>query len=96
MNHVRRIAATLLYWLLLFPTPMARAAEPSKWPGVDETVVERFAEELGGEVHDPLINTDQGDLLLFLFALAGAVGGFVAGYLWHKLFVAGKKDGGVD
>jgi ABC-type cobalt transport system substrate-binding protein len=69
----------------------AMAAEPKKWPGVDETVVEKYAKELGREARDPYINTDQGDLLLFLFALAGAVGGFICGYHWHKLFVAGKK-----
>jgi cobalt/nickel transport system permease protein/cobalt/nickel transport protein len=67
------------------------AEEQKKWPGVDETVVEKYAKELGREARDPYINTDQGDLLLFLFALAGATGGFICGYYWHKLFVAGKK-----
>lgn len=56
-----------------------------KWPGVDESVVERFAKEHGREAKDPLLNTDQGDLLLFVFLLAGAVGGFVAGYYWKTL-----------
>lgn len=56
-----------------------------KWPGVDETVIERFAEEHGREAKEPLINTDQGDLLLFVFLLAGAIGGFVAGYYWRTL-----------
>ena len=40
--------------------------------------------------------TDQGDLLLFLFALAGGIGGFSMGYYWHKVFVAGKKDRGPE
>lgn len=72
----------------------ASAEEPAKWPGVDETVVEKFAKELGREPRDPYINTDRGDLLLFLFALAGGIGGFIMGYYWHKVFVAGKAGAG--
>jgi len=70
----------------------AQEEEKPKWPGVDETVVGKYAKELGREPRDPFINTDQGDLLLFLFALAGGIGGFSMGYYWHKVFVAGKKD----
>lgn len=83
----------LLFWLLmLVAVPPAPAEEPSKWPGVDETVVEKYAGELGYAAREPYINTDQGDLLLFLFALAGTVGGFIMGYNWHKVFVAGKQQ----
>lgn len=56
-----------------------------KWQGVDESVIERFAKSFGIEPKEPLINTDQGDLLLFLFLTAGAVGGFIAGYYWRVL-----------
>jgi len=56
-----------------------------KWPGVDETVIEKYAEEHGREAAELLINTDQGDLLLFVFLLAGAVGGFFGGYYWRML-----------
>ncbi len=58
-----------------------------KWPGVDETVVEKFAKEQGREAREPLIKTGHGDLLLFLFLIAGAVGGFAAGYYWRMLIV---------
>lgn len=58
---------------------------PSKWAGVDETVVERVAEAAGRPARAPFINTDQGDLLLFLFLLAGAVGGFIGGYAYKGL-----------
>ena len=44
-----------------------------------------MAKEQGREAREPIINTDQGDLLLFVFLLAGAVGGFVAGYYWRRL-----------
>jgi len=39
-----------------------------------------------------LLNTDQGDLLLFLFLLAGAVGGFVMGYCFRGLFPPRRQD----
>jgi cobalt/nickel transport system permease protein len=58
-----------------------------KWPGVDETVVEKYAKEHGREARDPLVNTDQGDLLLFVFLIAGTAAGFAAGYYWRILMV---------
>jgi len=95
---MRRFSAflTLLLCLLLTAAAGAQEEEKPKWPGVDETVVGKYAKELGREARDPFINTDQGDLLLFLFALAGTAGGFVMGYYWHKVFVAGKKDGDAE
>jgi ABC-type cobalt transport system substrate-binding protein len=60
-----------------------------KWPGVDESVIEKVAKEHGREAREPFINTDQGDLLLFVFLLAGAVGGFIGGYYWRAL--VGKR-----
>ena len=62
------------------------ARNPAKWSGVDETVVEKFAEEAGRPPSDPYINTDQGDLLLFFFLLAGIAGGAVGGYYFRELF----------
>jgi cobalt/nickel transport system permease protein len=64
---------------------IAIAAE--KWPGVDESVVEKYAKEHGRPAHEPLINTDQGDLLLFVFLIAGTAAGFAAGYYWRILMV---------
>ena len=63
----------------------AEETKGSKWPGVDETVVEKYAKEHGREAREPFINTDQGDLLLFVFLAAGAIGGFAAGYYWRVL-----------
>jgi len=56
------------------------------WSGVDETVVEKYAREAGRPPRKPLIDTDQGDLLLFCFTVAGTVGGFVGGYYFRELF----------
>ena len=76
----------LVFFLLsLFPVYALAAEKIEKWPGIDESVVEKIAKEHGREAREPIINTDQGDLLLFVFLLAGAVGGFVAGYYWRRL-----------
>lgn len=64
----------------------------SRWDGVDVTVIEKYAAAAGREAWAPFINTDQGDLLLFVFALGGAIGGFTAGYYWRKLMSEKKRD----
>ena len=76
--------------LLALAARLAPAAD-ERWPGVDKTVVEKFAEQSGRRAREPYINTDQGDLLLFLFLTAGAVGGFIAGYTFRGLFPPRKK-----
>ncbi len=67
--------------------------EEGPWGGVDVNVIEKYAAAAGREAREPFINTDQGDLLLFVFALGGAAGGFVAGYYWRRL-ISEKKQGG--
>ena len=85
--------------LLLLCLPGALLAGEKSWTGVDETVVEKYAAQAGRPAREPLINTDQGDLLLFVFALAGAAGGFVGGYCFRALFGPGgskaKEEKGV-
>jgi len=61
-----------------------------RWSGVDETVIEHIAEQAGRPARDPLIHTDHGDILLFICLVAGAAGGFVAGYQYRRLF--GEKS----
>jgi ABC-type cobalt transport system substrate-binding protein len=89
-----------VFLLITLNSSLITSASAAKWGGVDESVVEKYAEEHGREARDPFINTDQGDLLLFVFLLAGAVGGFLAGYYWRELM--GKRhspssvgDGGI-
>jgi ABC-type cobalt transport system substrate-binding protein len=79
-----------LILFLVFIVHSSPVTASDKWPGVDESVVEKFAKEHGREAKEPFINTDQGDLLLFVFLLAGSVGGFVAGYYWKEL-IQNKK-----
>jgi len=62
------------------------------WEGVDKSVIEKVAQEHGRNTHAPFINTGQGDLLLFVFLLAGASGGFMAGYYWHMLISEKQKN----
>jgi len=87
-----KIIGILLVSLLLFAdSHFVFAGESAKWSGVDKSVVEKFAKEHGRNAWTPLIDTDQGDLLLFVFLLAGVAGGFVMGYNFRKLFVK-KQD----
>ena len=71
--------------LFIFCNLSIAVADEEKWTGVDESVVQKIAKEHGREAHKPLINTDQGDMLLFVFLVAGSIGGFVAGYNWKIL-----------
>jgi cobalt/nickel transport system permease protein len=85
------MTALLLSFLILGATLSTTIpAEAAKWAGVDETVIEKVAKEHGREAKAPLIDKEQGDLLLFLFLAAGAIGGFAAGYYWRSL-VGGRR-----
>lgn len=89
----RALGVTALV-LILCCAPLAAASAAEKWQGVDESVVEKVAKEHGREAHRALIDTDQGDLLLFVFLLAGATGGFVAGYNWRNLMSPAARASG--
>ena len=66
--------------------------EEGKWTGIDVSIVGKYAEKYGRPPRDPYINTDQGDLLLFVFTFFGLVGGIIIGYNFRKLFVEGKDQ----
>ncbi|MBS3909554.1 MAG: cobalt ABC transporter permease [Actinobacteria bacterium] len=76
--------------------PFTGQAFAGEWSGVDETVVEHYAEQAGRSARTPFINTDQGDLLLFVFLLAGTIGGFIMGYYWRVVFKGAAKDPEAD
>jgi cobalt/nickel transport system permease protein len=91
---MKKAALILLFAGLLLPGPMLTFGWPASWSGVDETVIEKFAEKAGRPAREPFINTDRGDLILFVFLLAGAVGGFAAGYWFRVLFPPRRKEDG--
>ena len=90
MRHAAVFGALLV--LLLSGAGTLFAAE--QWQGVDEAVVQKIAREHGREAKRPLINSGEGDLQLFAFLMAGAIGGFAAGYYWRVLLEGKKKDAG--
>jgi len=69
----------------------ATLSAAEKWPGVDEAVVNRIAREHGREGRPALVPAAEGDLQLFMFLLAGAAGGFIAGYYWRVLLEGKNK-----
>jgi len=92
-NKILKIGFVLV--VINFCIPMfAFCAE--KWTGVDESVVGKYAKEHGREKRKSFIDTDQGDLLLFVFLLAGVLGGFTAGYYWKVLISEKPMDRGMN
>lgn len=81
---------TIAGLLLIGPGRMPGRA--ASWSGVDETVIEKFAEQAGRKAREPFINTEQGDLLLFVFLVAGMVGGFIGGYNFRILFPPRRRS----
>lgn len=91
MKNRKQLTLGLILLLINCCLPLVAAAE-EKWAGVDDTVVGKYAKEHGREKRVSYINTDQGDLLLFVFLLAGVLGGFTAGYSWCLLVNNKKND----
>jgi cobalt/nickel transport protein len=101
MPERKRKVKIFLLHVILLPTVMYAfyffTLGPRPWTGVDEAVVEKIAGEHGREARKPVIDPGNGDLLLFVFLIAGAAGGFVGGYYWRLLVsesgFKGLKDG---
>jgi hypothetical protein len=81
----------LVIMLGVFMITAQPCAAESKWDGVDVSVVEKYAREANRPPREPFINTDQGDLLLCVFLLAGVAGGFACGYFFRELFPPRRK-----
>lgn len=87
IQHCAKVVFMFYLVITAYCLPPTVVSASEKWQGVDESVVEKYAKEHGREAREPLINTDQGDLLLFVFLIAGTAGGFIAGYYWRALIV---------
>ncbi|MHB1345755.1 MAG: energy-coupling factor ABC transporter permease, partial [Thermoleophilia bacterium] len=83
------VAAVLVGVILVAGFVWALAVTTGSWVGIDAGVMERVAEEQGRAAWTPFINTDVGDLLLFVFFLGAVVAGAVIGWL-----VRGLRSGG--
>jgi hypothetical protein len=91
---VKNAAMILAVAGLLLAGPAYLSGRAASWPGVDEAVIEKVAEKAGRPAREPFINTDQGDLLLLVFLVAGIAGGFVAGYNFRTLFPPKRRTRG--
>ncbi len=89
---MKKMVLILTFAGFLLAGPACPPGRAASWSGVDETVIEKFAEKAGRAVHEPFINTDQGDLLLFVFLVAGIVGGFIGGYNFRALFPPRRRN----
>ena len=76
---------SILIFILLFTVHLSLSAADEKWPGVDESVIEKVAKEHGREARGAFIPTDRGDLLFFGLLLSGVVGVSIGGYYWRSL-----------
>lgn len=95
MPDRKRKFKILLLHIFLLPTVLFAfyffTLAPKPWTGVDEAVVAKIASEHGRAAKKPLLETGTGDLQLFVFLLAGVIGGFAAGYYWRRLVSEKRK-----
>jgi hypothetical protein len=61
--------------------------EKGLWSDATDVLAGKAANQAGRESRPPLINTEQGNMLVFFFCLGGVAGGFIIGYNWRKLLV---------
>jgi len=70
----------------------ARVHEAGPWIDTTEAIAEQSAGAAGRQAAEPFINTDQGNMLVFFFTLAGVMAGTVIGYYWRKLIIDKDKE----
>ena len=92
---MKKIMATLVCSLVFYLSATLAYAAEEKWPGVDDTVVGKYAMEHGRPANRNFIGLE-GDALLFAFLVAGAVGGFTAGYYYRDFMAKNGTGGGTD
>lgn len=80
------LAACLGLSAFVFGAARVQAAQPERWSGIDESVIEKVAAAAGRAPRAVLFDL-QGDLALFVFLCAGIAGGAVFGYYFRVLFV---------
>jgi|ETN01SMinimDraft_4_1059930.scaffolds.fasta_scaffold94885_2 uncharacterized membrane protein (DUF485 family) len=58
------------------------------WSDATDVLSGQAAEQAGREARPPFINTEQGNMLAFFFALGGVAAGLTIGYNWRRLLAA--------
>lgn len=81
-HHGKKSLFIVLLPVIEFCFLPAAALTAEKWEGVDKSLIGKYAKEHNREAREPLIDTDRGDVLLFVFLTAGIVGGFGARHCW--------------
>ncbi|MDV2989745.1 MAG: hypothetical protein P3T54_06340 [Dehalogenimonas sp.] len=68
---------------------------PAKEEGVindaTDVLASGAATEAGREARDPIINTEQGNMLVFFFTLGGLVAGGLVGFNWRRLMTGNEN-----
>jgi cobalt/nickel transport protein len=94
-NWSRYLATAIVIGILIMAIAgsiiFAKSHEEGPWIDTTDVVSEQSASALGRQATEPLINTDQGNMLVFFFTLAGVVGGSIVGYYWRKLMTDKDK-----
>jgi cobalt/nickel transport protein len=94
-NWSRYLATAIVIGILIMAIAgsiiFAKSHEEGPWIDTTDVVSEQSASALGRQSVEPLINTDQGNMLVFFFTLAGLVGGSIVGYYWRKLMTDKDK-----
>ena len=62
--------------------------EKGLWSDATNVLSRQAAEQMGREARAPFINTEKGNMLVFLFTLGGVAAGFAIGYNWRIILAA--------
>lgn len=95
MKITGKVAATVTIALIVALGVFGSAAlsgqnivrEEGQWSDATDVLSGRAATEAGRQARDPLINTEQGNMLVFFFCLGGVIGGLIIGYNCRRLLV---------
>ncbi len=97
MKNLIRILATasvaaILILAIVGSVIFATSHKAGPWGDTTDIVAEQAANGVGRQATDPLINIDQGNILVFFFTLAGLLAGPVIGHYWRQLMIEPHKE----